>query len=387
MKIVHTCLADGFSDGMTYQENLLAKFHTKNNEVYVIATQYSFIGGKWCRNEKTNYSEDNIYIYRIPYKYNLNYKINKYIGVFKDFYKLLEDINPDIIFCHNLQFADTKQIVKYANNHKNVKVFADNHADYSNSARNWLTKNLLYKLRWRHFAKLMEPITQKFFGVTPSRVDFLKDIYGLNPSKCDLLVMGADDDEVVRASQPNVRKETRNTYGVLDDDFLIVTGGKIDQFKKQTLLLMEAVKSINSCNVKLLLFGSIEKELINEVNELCDGTIIQYIGWANSEQSYNYFAAADLVVFPGRHSVYWEQVAGMGIPMMCKYWEGTTHIDIGRNVIFINNDSSAEIKRNINYLLDNPEKYKKMKEAAQKEAKKYFLYSMIADQAIGLKNY
>ena len=52
-------------------------------------------------------------------------------------------------------------------------------------------------------------------------------------------------------------------------------------------------------------------------------------------QSYNLFSAADLVVFPGRHSVYWEQVVAIGTPMVVKYWDGTTHIDIGGNCMYL----------------------------------------------------
>ena len=42
--------------------------------------------------------------------------------------------------------------------------------------------------------------------------------------------------------------------------------------------------------------------------------------------------------------MFWEQVAGMGIPMVCKYWEGTTHVDCGGNVKFLYRDSVEEIK-------------------------------------------
>ncbi|MEI3418815.1 MAG: hypothetical protein V8Q86_09895 [Blautia sp.] len=51
-------------------------------------------------------------------------------------------------------------------------------------------------------SKAIEPYTEKFFGVMPSRVDFLSDIYGIDKKKCGLLVMGADDDAVAEAKKP-----------------------------------------------------------------------------------------------------------------------------------------------------------------------------------------
>lgn len=44
----------------------------------------------------------------------------------------------------------------------------------------------------------------------------------------------------------------RNKLGISKDDFLIVTGGKIDEWKTQTLLLMEAVHNIDRNDIKRL---------------------------------------------------------------------------------------------------------------------------------------
>ena len=217
----------------------------------------------------------------------------------------------------------------------------------------------------------------------PSRVDFLSDIYGIPSSKCELLVMGADDEAVANANRTEVKSAVRKKFNIAEDDFLIVTGGKIDAFKAQTLLLMQAVKNIENEKVKLLVFGSVEKELQGKVDALCDEEKIQYIGWAKGNQSYEYFAAANLVAFPGRHSVYWEQVAGLGIPMICKYWEGTTHVDLGGNVEFIKNDTAECIKDIIESIVQNDEKYEKMKNVAATKGMSVFSYRKIAERSIG----
>lgn len=157
-----------------------------------------------------------------------------------------------------------------------MTVFVDNHADFSNSATNWLSKNVLHKGLWRRCAHTIEPYTKKFYGVLPVRVDFLKNIYKLPPEKCELLVMGADDELVEKAKVSGARERIRENYGIHDDDFLILTGGKIDQWKKQTLLLMKAVQNIQNERIRLIVFGSVTQELMDQVKALTDGTKVQY---------------------------------------------------------------------------------------------------------------
>ena len=179
-----------------------------------------------------------------------------------------------------------------------------------------------------------------------------------------------------------MKEKIRKQYGIAPDDFLIISGGKIDQWKTQTLLLMEAVQKITYEKVKLVVFGSVTPELKDKVSALADGRRVQYIGWIQSQDSYQHFAAADLVVFPGRHSVFWEQVAAQGIPMLVKDWPGTHHIDLGGNVRFLTQDSAEEIQTEIVRLIENPDEYKKMKDVAVSEGMKTFSYRDIAQRSI-----
>lgn len=43
--------------------------------------------------------------------------------------------------------------------------------------------------------------------------------------------MGADDELVQKAAAPETRARIRSKYGIADDDFLIMTGGKIDSLE------------------------------------------------------------------------------------------------------------------------------------------------------------
>lgn len=382
MKIVHICLCGAMTDGLTYQENIITKYHRRMGlDVTVIASQWAWnSSGKKVQVEQTNYvNSDGVKMIRLPVLIGtVDNRLKKYKGLSR----AVESEHPDILFIHDCQFLDILVLARYAKKHPEVKVYVDNHVDYSNGAHGWLSKNILHKGLWRYCANRIEPYTTKFYGVLPARVDFLKELYHLPAGKCELLVMGADDEMVQKAAVPEVRQSLRKKYSISEEDFLIMTGGKIDAFKTQTLLLMQAVQSIPEKKVKLIVFGSVIPELKEKVQLLADGNRIQYIGWIQAQESYQYFAAADLVVFPGRHSVFWEQVTGQGIPMLVKDWPGMHHVDIGGNVIFLQNDSADEIRQEIQSLLDCPTAYRKMKAIAAEQGMKTFSYAAIAQRAI-----
>ena len=382
MRILHICLANFYIDNYSYQENMLPKYHYKlGHKVEIIASLVSFDeSGQACLLDKgSSYiNEDGIPVTRLEFKKSkLNKRFRSYIGT----YDAIVRANPDIIFVHGCQFLDIKYVKKYVQQYPEVKVYVDNHADFSNSATNWLSKNILHKIIWRHCARRIEPYTTKFYGVLPARVDFLGDMYGLPRDKIELLVMGADDELVASAKCAEVRNSIREKYGIDDDDFLIMTGGKIDRNKLQTLLLMEAMQGLKTDKVKLIVFGSVLPEYTRRFTELLGNNVI-YAGWVQATETYKYFNAADLVVFPGLHSVFWEQVVGLGKPCLFKYIQGFTHIDVGGNCDFLYEDSADEIKVKILSMLESPDKYERMKSVAQTEGMNAFSYRTIAEKSI-----
>lgn len=383
MKIVHLCLACFFPDGYSYQENMLPKFHKlEGYEVEVIASLLTFDkNGEfvYLDNADTYINENLIKVTRLKYKNPQ--KVYKILRRFNSLYEALHKSEPDIIFIHGCQFLDMGVIVKYLKKNINVKVYVDNHADFSNSATNFLSKNILHGFLWRRMAKIIEPYTQKFYGVLPARVEFLINVYKLPKEKVELLVMGADDDLVKKSNNIEVRNKIRSKYNIKQDDFLVVTGGKIDSWKKQTLLLMDAVNEMEKSSIKLIVFGSVTQELKDAVKNRTSDKV-EYIGWIKAEESYDYFSASDLVVFPGRHSVFWEQVAAQGKPMLCKFWNGTDHVNVKGNVQFLYEDSVEEIKVNIKNLVEDKEKYAFMKNQAECYAAKEFSYREIAKKSI-----
>ena len=378
MKILHVCLSGAFTDGLTYQENLLTKYHKlAGHDVTMLTTEWCYDDkGKIIENKTHDYiNQDDVRVIRLSSKQSYSNRFKRY----SNFYNLLVVINPDVIFIHNVQFIDIKIIVKYLKKNPNVKVFVDNHCDLSNSGTNWISKNILHKIIWRHYANLIEPFVTKFYGVLPVRVDFLVNMYKLPKEKCELLIMGADDEYVEKYKDS---KQYRKELNIKNNDFVIVTGGKIDKAKILTLDLMKTVLNTEMKNVKLFVFGSVAQNIKDDFDKLCDDKKVFYLGWATNEESYKYFSIADVVCFPGLHSVYWEQAVAMGKPIICRHLTGTTHIDIGGNVEYFYKNTAEEIEEVINDIILNKNKYEALLDNAQKKDKEKFLYSVISKDSI-----
>ena len=380
MKITHLCLAGMISDGFSYQENNLIKWHKKLGfDVSVVTSEWVYVDGNSIVKHHQNdyYTSDNVHVLRLPIK-----NIDRISNRFKRYERVIEsldNLSPDILFIHALQFLDILKIAKYAKTHPQLRIIIDNHADYSNSARNIVSK-VINRTVWRYCAKKINPYVEVFYGVMPSRVDFLKNEYVLPPEKCRLLLMGADDDLVAIASAGESIRNIRESNDIDPNDFLIITGGKIDCAKGQIVNLLEAVCELQMDNVKLIIFGSIAPELKDKVMKYIDNKRIKYVGWLTNEETYRHIAASNLAVYPGRHSVLWEQTVAQGIPIVCKCWDGTNHIDINGNVRFLIEDTVGEMKRTLLDVINNS--YTGMYEAANSSARSKFLYSNIAEDSI-----
>jgi 1,2-diacylglycerol 3-alpha-glucosyltransferase len=384
MKILHCCLACFYIDGYGYQENILPKMHQlQGHEVKILASTETFVN-----NISLGYKEPGAYltetgipITRLPYLSYLPHFLAKKLRYYPMVFDEIQSFSPDIIFLHDVQFLSIKEIVKYKKKHLNVIVYADGHTDFNVSARNWISKNILHKVIYKHCAKTIEPYLKKFYGVLPTRVDFIKDVYKIDNKLVELLVMGGDLTNVDFTNKDNVKSEIRLKYDVRENDFLIVTGGKIDSHKNIPML-MKAVNEIYNQNIKLIVFGSIDIELKAQVMSLSESDFIRYVGWKDSDDINKLFLAGNLAIFPGRHSVLWEQSAALGIPGVFKEWDGVQHIDVGGNALFLNDVSVDSIKKIILQLYNNKTEYEYMKRVAIEKAIPTFSYYEIAKRAI-----
>ncbi len=389
MKICHLMLSCFYKEGAGYQENLLPKYHAKLGYDVRIASN----SNDWNEtpiNEETSYvNADGIHVTifktnkpRCPQIHYLQVLSSLYRNRVVGIYEYLQREKPNVIFVHGGTHPGNLEIVKYAKRNK-VRLYVDQHADYYNSPVKTWKQRFVQTIFLKPIVKQLYNLCDTYWGVTPWRVQYLRDIYNLPVGKTKLLVMGGDDERIDYEHKNEIRSKLRVQYGIAEDEFLIVTGGKIDP-AKNIHLLIDAIRNFKE--VKLLIFGKPVDSFIKDYENVCENnSFVINIGWLPADQVYDYFLAADLVVFPGTHSVLWEQTVACGVPCVVKRWEGMQHVNVNGNCAFIDyeeKEKSDAIVKTLSPILLDKDYWNKMKDAAEK-CRHEFLYSYIAKKSIG----
>lgn len=386
MRITHIFLAGPYNDDWSYHENCLPYYQKKlMHEVVLITTSQAFHGNPpiiYSLGEQSYIDKNGILVHRLEAFLDTKSNLFRKLGVYPKLIKTLESTKPDLIFVHCFQVLDILRIARFVKRNTHTVLLVDNHADQFNSANSFFSKYIVHKILWRLCANIVEQNVKRFLGVSPIRVQFLKDYYKLKDEKIELTLMGSEDEKNLAANSPLIIKGIRKKYNISDTDFLIVSGGKIDAQKHQIITLMQVIKEIKVPNVKLIIFGSVSNELKDRFYSYVDNDTIHYIGWITADETYKYIQATDLCVFPGSHSVLWEQCVGSGKPAIFKYWPGMTHLDVGGNCKFLINDTKKELKEALLEIINDPKLYQTMLNISQNQGVKAFAYSEIAKQSL-----
>jgi glycosyltransferase involved in cell wall biosynthesis len=386
-KILHLCIANFYIEGQEYQENVLPRKHKQaGNDVYIVTSQYTFNekGEAFFRGRQPEeyINKEGIKVSIIAYNKMFGFKdINANYRIYEGLYSKIDEIRPDIIFCHGPQTFSMGQIKRYMKRNKNVVLYVDSHADFRTAPVNTFKKYILQRFIWGSRARQIAPYTKKFWGTLPDRVVYLQKIYRIDKEKTDLLIMGGDVTKKTNKEKLIIRNRIREQFGIAENVFLICTGGKIDK-QKNIHLLLGAMSNIKSKDVKLLVFGQANNEMRNIIDSYSSNDSMKMIGWIPSSECYDIFYASDLAVFPGTHSVLWENACTCELPIVVKRWQNTEHIDVGGNCKFLDEDSVDEIANVIDDIVSNKTVYQRMLEVSVRKCYDVFSYEKIARRAI-----
>jgi hypothetical protein len=380
MKIVHIAPLAPYNEGWGYQENLLPKYQKKlGHDVTLVITNRENSSDGIKEIAPCDYvREDGVRVIRL--------KIKKYFSRFLtnfnsklEVYELLKDLAPDFVFFHGLMSSSIYDVVKYKKLvNKNCVIVCDSHLDDNNYPYKSGYKRTILKILNRIRYKKVDKYVSKVYGVTPLRIDFVKEFFSVPKEKADLLIMGADDDRINFDSYETIRSKIREENGIFDE-FLVVTGGKLDK-AKNVLQLMKACIQIKG--VKLLILGSVSEDIKDEFNTLISNNDnLIYVGWVQSDRVYDYYFAGDLIVFPGGHSVLWEQACASKTPCVFNAIKGVQHLNSGGNCAFVDGADVNALKGIIESLVFT-ENYFKMKGVAESSATDKYLYSNIAKKSL-----
>lgn len=379
MKIVHVAPNAPYEEGWGYQENLLPKYQAKlgHQVILAVSTQRHREPEQAICSFEDYQSSDGFRVIRQPIRlYPLPFlrRVLQFLKV----YKLFCEEKPDVIFHHGMISPTIRQAVRYKKKiNPDCVIIQDNHMDYNIGFNPNRLKGRILRFVYRRLHRSTAKYVDQVYGVTPWRQRYAQEVFGVRAEKTDLLIMGADDDRLDFKNRDRYRTELRQQYGIREDEFLIVTGGKIDA-KKKTHLLMDAVKDLP--NVKLLICGTATDAFADEYTAHLNNNVID-AGWIPSDQIYGFFFAADLAFFPGQHSVLWEQACASKVPCVFGKWEGMDHVNNGGNACFLDCHNPEQIRDLIVKLQFTPD-YQEMLQAARSGKTDIYLYSHIAEKSL-----
>ncbi len=302
MKIIHLCLSNFYIDGMSYQENELIREHVKDgHEVLVIAsTENQGKDKKICYVAPGGYmGQESAKVIRLAYvgfPHAIAKKLRKHRGV----YKLIEDFKPDVMLFHSMCGPEILTVAKYKKNNPNVKFYADCHEDRHNSAKGFVSKEILHKLYYAPMARSAAPYIEKILCVNIASMEFMRDVYKIDEEKLEFFPLAGTP--LTASTIAKKSAQARKELSLLKRHIILVQSGKQTR-RKKLIESLQAFSKIDNQDMKFLIVGQLFKDIEQEAKALiaADDRIV-FLGWKTAEQLTDILCAADIYLQPGTQS-------------------------------------------------------------------------------------
>lgn len=381
MRIVH--FDQMFHPDFGDQINVLPKYQViQGHEVYIVTGKSDvphprfkgFADNSNMDEKDMRYeNETGIKIIRIDIK-----KFVSGRAVFKKGYtKIIDRLNPDILFCH---FNDTLVGMHYTwiSNKLKYPIIFDTHMLEMASKNRF---NKLFRFFYKTF--ITPKIKKNKLKVIKTQDDnYINDKLGIPHNLSPFISFGSDTTLFYPDLQ--VREKFRERNGILESDFVVVYTGKLTESKGGKLLaeaFLEKIERVN--NVVLVVVGNSEGEYGKEVDSLFSKSRNRILRFPT--QKYidlpQFYQMADLCVFPKQCSLSFYDAQACGLPVVAE----DNNINIDRlshnNGLVFRENESIDLRRmiiTINLMSDKS--YKTMSENAFKFIKNNYSYEDIANQ-------
>ena len=388
MKILMLC--DFYHESLEYQEQLCAKFYVKHGHAVTVVTSthesvFDYMADRHDNTPPSRaYEHGGVKIIRLPYRYNILHRLK----AFKRIDDLLESEAPDLIFVHDimLNFPDC---VRYLRRHSRARMIMDYHADYSNSGKNAVSRNILHGVCRKWFLDQARPYLSKIFPIVPASATFLHEIYKVPFSEMELLPLGANIEAAAAARQSGARQILRATLGIRDEDIVIFTGGKLTPAKKTELLLAAAAR-LKQFPIHVVIVGqagAAHAAYGEELSRLAAAdSRVHMVGWLNQDDLNRHLAMADLAVFPASQSILWQQAIAMGLPLIVgdAGHQDISYLNLEDNIIILRQAEivADRLGQAIASVIGDPRRLRAMSEGALRVASEHLDWDRLLQRTL-----
>lgn len=375
MRIVHVHLADPFTEGMYYQENVLSEINASDgHEVYFITTVYAWKDNRIIRvSEEHKRLKNGVRLIRMPYIKIVCPLLTNKLRLVRTLPQMLEKIKPDIIMMHGFETLSVLPLIRYVKKAGNVKLAVDTHTDALNSAHNVLSRIFLHKILYTWLGKRILKYTDKIWCISRDTMLFAEKMNRIPAERLEYYPLGGQIFEGEKYQE--IRNRIRAKHGMSPDDIILMHSGKMGKDKK-TLDILAAFEKVKDCRLKLFIVGTMDRDVREGFDRLSgDDTRVQYVGWKSGDELQEYLCASDIYVQPGTQSATMQNAACCGCALALYPYESHRYL-LGDNAFYI--ESIEEIERLFRSVLREPDLIREKREGSFLIAKQKLDYKKLA---------
>jgi glycosyltransferase involved in cell wall biosynthesis len=377
LRIVHVCLRSVYTEGMSYQDNLLPDQNVLDgHEVTVIAGCEKYSDGKLVfASPEDRMTASGVRLIRLPMAPLGHPAITARFSRAEGLGALLKDISPDVVLYHGAAGLDLVTAALFKRRNPESRLFVDSHEDRHNSGTNQISLWIQYKIFNNALIRLTKKYTEKYLYISLESRDFLRDHYGLDETSMEFFPLGGVP--VTLDVQDRTRLEIREREGLTPETFLVVHSGKLAPGKR-TLELARAFAQLSREDACLIIIGSAEDAVLQGLQEIAQrDPRIRHLGWRGSKELMEYITAADLYAQPGTQSATLQSAICCGAPVLT-YPHPSYRPFVQGNGFFV--DGEEEIGRALERLSNDPALAAEMRERSRTIAHEQLGYKVIAER-------
>ncbi len=303
MRVAHLCLSCFFIDGVLYQENELVRQHLNDgHDVLVIAsTETHSQEGKITYIPAGDYvGSEGARVVRLPYVGWLPHAVARKMRINPGVGRLLRSFQPDTIVFHGTCGWEILTVAKYVKENPSVKFYVDSHEDWNNSARNFVSREVLHKNYYGRLLRNAMPQIDKILCVSTEAMAFVGECYRIPRDRLEFFPLGGRP--VPENEYNNRRTVTRADYDISNEDILFVQSGKQTR-RKRLIETLEALSKNPDPRFRFLVAGVLQEDIRQQAIQLIAGdNRVKFVGWKTADQLTDLLCAADVYLQPGTQS-------------------------------------------------------------------------------------
>lgn len=383
MRLLILTTGNEFTPSMLYKENYIIKAaQSRGDEVFVFANEYTYIDGKSSKAPNNEIVKGYI-LKRFRYVNYFNHIITSRIRHIKGLEQDIIRIKPDLIFVNCAQVYNIKKIHIIKKALPNVKIVLDFSTKYLNSARNWVSMNILHRLLYRNWIKDALPYVDRIFYISQESKDFVIKMYGLPENLLEHNNLPGET--IDKSLKKKYKREIFDKLGLSDNNVIFLYSGKIYPEKKVEQLIRAFIRTKNQ-DFRLIIIGVYTDDSSKQVIEplISSDSRIIFMNFVSGNELTKYVCATDLYIQPGSISQTCQTAVCCGTPLC--FNDVPTHREIyNGNGFFV--DSEDDIFNVFQIVEKNPQMLNEMSIKsyllAEQELDYHVIYNKIL-KAVGL---